>query len=252
MKTSTQGRALIEQREGRRLTAYRDSKGIWTIGVGHAATGLPPRPYAGMTITEAQCDALLAADLAPVEVVIDACVTLPLSQNEFDALASLGFNIGAAGLRKSTVLKRLNLGDIAGAADAFMLWDRPAELTERRAAERKQFLTPGEPIAEVRAATLTAKAAVAQGKAKATKNGGVVIAAAGAATSAAMAGGGHAHLAWIIGAMFGLGAVIDGVMSVLHRQAAQTLAANALTQAAATAPPGAPSVSSAEASPVKA
>ena len=44
MKTSAAGRALIERREGRRLSAYRDTRGIWTIGVGHAATGLPPRP----------------------------------------------------------------------------------------------------------------------------------------------------------------------------------------------------------------
>ena len=72
MKTSAQGRAAIERREGRRLSAYRDSRGIWTIGVGHAATGLPPRPSAGMTISEAACDALLAADLAPVEAVIAA------------------------------------------------------------------------------------------------------------------------------------------------------------------------------------
>ena len=131
MKTSASGRALIEQREGRRLSAYRDSRGIWTIGVGHAATGLPPRPCAGMTITEAECDALLAADLAPVEVVIATAVTVPVSQNEFDALASLGFNIGVGGLRKSTVVRQLNLGDINGAADAFMNWCKPAVLASR-------------------------------------------------------------------------------------------------------------------------
>ena len=50
-----------------------------------------------MTITEAQCDALLAADLAPVEAVIGR-VKVPVTQNEFDALVSLGFNIGIGGL----------------------------------------------------------------------------------------------------------------------------------------------------------
>jgi lysozyme len=142
MKTSALGRADIRQREGCRLVAYRDTRGIWTIGVGHAATGLPPRPFAGMTITEVQADQLLAADLAPVEAAINGAVKVPLTQNEFDALASLGFNIGVGGLGRSTIVGRLNRGDRAGAAQAFLLWAHPPELMGRRRAEMKQFQTP--------------------------------------------------------------------------------------------------------------
>ncbi len=141
MRVSPAGRAAIRQREGCRLSAYRDSRGIWTIGVGHVDM-TPPVVTPGMRITEAEADAFLAADLTPVEATINGAVSVPLTQNEFDAMASLGFNIGVGGLRRCTVIGRLNRGDRSGAADAFLLWAHPAELLGRRKAERIQFLTP--------------------------------------------------------------------------------------------------------------
>ncbi len=235
MKTSATGRALIEQREGRRLAAYADSRGILTIGVGHTGRTSPPPVHAGMTITDAACDAMLAADLAPVETAIVACVTVPLSQNEFDALASLAFNIGVGGLRRSLVVRRLNAGDIAGAAAAFMLWDRPVELTGRRVAERKQFLTPdaADPVATKRATVLLKKAGAADSKAKVTTAGGGLIAASGAVAAVTTAAAHHTHAAWIVGALFAIGAVLDGIVGVLHRNSALTLSANASLQTAA-------------------
>ena len=141
MRVSPSGRAAICKREGCRLDAYRDTRGIWTIGVGHVNM-TPPAVTPGMRITEAQADEFLAADLAPVEATIARCVRVPLSQNQVDALASLGFNIGINGLAKSTVVSRLNRRDYAGAADAILLWAHPSELLGRRKAERIQFLLP--------------------------------------------------------------------------------------------------------------
>ena len=63
MRTSPAGRAAITRREGVRLEAYPDVKGIWTIGVGHTAGAGPPAPCAGMRITRDECDAILARDL---------------------------------------------------------------------------------------------------------------------------------------------------------------------------------------------
>ena len=143
MRVSPAGRAAIRQREGCRLAAYRDTRGIWTIGVGHVNM-TPPVVTPGMRITEAQADAFLADDLAPVEATIARCVRVPLTQSQVDALASLGFNIGIGGLARSTVVSRLNRCDVAGAADAFLLWAHPAELLGRRRAERVQFLAPDE------------------------------------------------------------------------------------------------------------
>ena len=191
MKTSAEGRAAIEAREGRRLKAYRDSRGIWTIGVGHTGRMSAPRVTAGMTITEAACDAMLAGDLAPVEAVIAAAVKVPIGQNEFDALASLGFNIGAGGLARSTVIRKLNLGDVAGAADAFMLWDKPAALVGRRTREKAQFLRPES--AEASRALVTARAS-ALGRLASQARTTAILAATTAAGTAAIGGAATAGL----------------------------------------------------------
>lgn len=141
-KVSLAGVAAIAQREGRRLKAYRDSKGILTIGVGHTGRMSPPRVWPWSSITAVQCDAYLATDLAPVEAEILKCVKAPITQNQFDALASLAFNIGNGGLAGSSVVKMLNAGNFAEAANDFLLWDHPSSLLGRRKEERAQFLTP--------------------------------------------------------------------------------------------------------------
>ena len=142
MRTSAAGRKAIEQREGVRLNAYLDSVGVWTIGVGHAATsGVEPIPRNGMKITVQQADDLLSIDLARYEEAINQSVKVPLTQNQFDACLSLCFNIGQRGFMHSTVVARLNRKDYRGAADAFLMWQHPPELRSRRDAERKQFLT---------------------------------------------------------------------------------------------------------------
>lgn len=140
MQTSAAGRAAIAQREGNKLKAYRDTKGIWTIGVGHTAAAGAPAPKAGMSITAAQSDEILSRDLATFEAAVNKAVTVPLSQGQFDALVSLALNIGAGAFAQSTLVKRLNAGNVAGAADAFMMWNKPSEIIGRRKTEQKQFL----------------------------------------------------------------------------------------------------------------
>jgi lysozyme len=143
--TSPDGRKAIAQREGNKLTAYKDSIGIWTIGVGHTAAAGNPAPRAGMTITAAESDEILSRDLRLFEKAVRDAVTVPLAQHEFDALVSLAFNIGAGAFAKSTLVKKLNAGDRAGAANAFLSWNKAGGkvlkgLATRRAAERLQFL----------------------------------------------------------------------------------------------------------------
>lgn len=143
MKTTATGRALIEAREGVRLKAYRDAVGIWTIGVGHTSAAGPPAVVAGLSITPAQAGDILAQDLAQFERAVEAAVTVPLADHEFDALVSLAFNIGADAFARSTLVRRLNAGDRAGAAEAFLMWANAGGkpiLLGRRKAERKQFL----------------------------------------------------------------------------------------------------------------
>lgn len=161
MRTSSAGRAAITKHEGVRLAAYPDpaSKGEpFTIGVGHTSRAGPPKVTKGMKITRAQADEILSRDLAAFEAAVSKAVKVPLNQNEFDALVSLAFNIGAGAFAKSTLVKKLNAGDRAGAANAFLSWNKAAGkvmkgLTKRREDERRLFLSradapkaPAEPV----------------------------------------------------------------------------------------------------------
>lgn len=141
MKTSTKGLIALMNREAVVLSAYRDTKGIWTIGVGHtAAAGAPVvPPGAGVKITLAEALDIFRRDIAKFEAGVNAAVHVPLQQYEFDALVSFHFNTGA--IAKATLTKRLNAGDKAGAAAGFMNWVKPPEIRSRRLSEQKQFAT---------------------------------------------------------------------------------------------------------------
>lgn len=128
------------------MSAYYAPTEQWAVGYGHTRSARH-----GMTISETDADALLRQDMLEIEDLIRDTVRAPLNQNEFDALASLIFNIGAENFRRSTVLKKLNAGDKLGAADAFELWNKARidgelvrldGLVRRRAAEKSLFLMP--------------------------------------------------------------------------------------------------------------
>ena len=143
MRLSNNGVALIKREEGERLTAYQDSVGIWTIGVGHTGT-VNGRPVSrGMTIKQNKSTELLLSDLSWVESSINKAVRVPLSQNQYDALCSFIFNVGKPAFESSTLLKKLHDGDYDGAADQLLLWKRagniPDLLLPRRKRERELF-----------------------------------------------------------------------------------------------------------------
>ena len=148
MKVSAAGRKAIAGHEGVRLKAYPDPAtggDPWTIGVGHTSDAGPPKVIKGMTITATQCDEILSRDLATFEEAVEDSVGVPLNQNQFDALVSLAFNIGAGAFGRSTLVKKLNAGDYKGAADQFSVWNKAAGkvmkgLVTRRAAEKALFL----------------------------------------------------------------------------------------------------------------
>ncbi len=142
MDLSAIGKAVLIAREGRRLHAYRDSVGVWTIGIGHTSAAGPPLVTPGLVLTPAECDAVFDRDVVRFVAAVRAAVTRPLPQHGFDALVSLCFNIGPAAFGHSTLVRRLNAGDDDGAAQAMMMWDRPAALIPRRGAEQDQFRTP--------------------------------------------------------------------------------------------------------------
>ena len=140
MKTSQRGIDLITEFEGFRSEAYQDVVGVWTIGYGFTL-GVQP----GDKITKAQALKRLARELESYEAaVMRACKVEP-NQNQFDALVCFAFNVGAAGMAKSSVIKAHNRGDTQAAARAFSLWNKAGGkvwpgLTRRRAAEAALYL----------------------------------------------------------------------------------------------------------------
>lgn len=138
------GLALIQQFEGCRLTAYKpvSTEPYWTIGWGHYG----PDVKEGQTITQAQADALLAADCHRFADAVDnpayCPLTAQLNANQRDALISFTFNCGAGCLK--TLCKGRSLPQICA---AMALYDKSngkplAGLTRRRAAEQQLFNTP--------------------------------------------------------------------------------------------------------------
>ncbi|EGN2315234.1 lysozyme [Citrobacter freundii] len=149
MITSEKGIRLIKQFEGCSLTAYPDpgtGGDPWSIGYGwtHPVDGKPVKR--GMTIDQATADRLLKAGLVGYENDVLKVVRVKLTQGQFDALVSFAYNVGSRALSTSTLLKKLNAGDIKGAADEFLRWNKAGGkvmpgLTNRRKAERDVFLS---------------------------------------------------------------------------------------------------------------
>ena len=145
MVVSLFGIDLICGFEGLRLKAYDDGVGVWTIGFGTTIYPNGIRVKKGDTCTEAQAKAYMAYDLKKFESAVSNAVTVPLNQNQFDALVSLAYNIGIGAFSKSTLVKKLNAGDIRGAAEQFDVWvnaggKRMQGLVNRRAKENEVFL----------------------------------------------------------------------------------------------------------------
>lgn len=144
MKISNNGIDFLKKEEGERLTGYSDTRGIPTIGVGHTGLvdGIPVR--VGMGITKDKSSELLRSDLQWTEKAVNNA-NVQLNQNQYDALCSLVFNIGAAAFNNSTLLKKLKASDYQGAADQFLAWKRSGKdadiLLPRRKRERSLFLS---------------------------------------------------------------------------------------------------------------
>jgi len=145
VKLSQAGIDAIKRFEGLRLHAYLDVAGVPTIGHGHTQ-GVEM----GQHISQEVAENFLRSDLSWTESAVNNAVRVPISQSAFDAMCSLCFNIGETAFKSSTLIQKLNAGDMAGAADEFLRWNKitiagekqvSPGLTSRRAAERQMFLS---------------------------------------------------------------------------------------------------------------
>lgn len=143
----TVGFNLIKEHEGLRTKTYLDPIGIPTVCYGHTGK------YAKMGIrySVAECDAILVEDIKVHKDGIEKCIKYDLNQNQWDAVTSFAFNIGVYGTCRSTMVRKINRGDITGAANEFPKWKYAGGkvwrgLVRRRAAERDLFLKPEDKV----------------------------------------------------------------------------------------------------------
>ena len=139
MKLGERGTEILKYFEGCKLTAYQDSVGVWTIGYGHTK-GV----YNGMTITQEEAEQMLLTELEEYEGYIENMVTVPLTQNQFDALVVWIYNLGPTNFKNSTLLKELNAGNYNAAGQEITRWNKAggkvlAGLVKRREAEAQLF-----------------------------------------------------------------------------------------------------------------
>ena len=141
VRISQSGLDLIKSFEGFSATPYADASGQ-SIGFGHFI--LPGESFPS-AISEAQATDILLSDSAKAQKAISDYVTVPLNQNQYDALTSFIFNVGVYAFANSTLLRVLNTGDYVGAAGEFQRWNKSGgvvndALVQRRAAEATLFL----------------------------------------------------------------------------------------------------------------
>jgi lysozyme len=146
MKIGQNGLDTIKAFEGLRLTAYMPTPhDVPTIGYGHTRGVLM-----GTSITEEEADAFLLKDLTWVQSAVNSHVKVPLTQNQYDALCSFTYNLGATNLKTSTLLRRLNYRDYEGAGLQLLRWNKQKGkvlrgLTRRRKVELELWNTPDTP-----------------------------------------------------------------------------------------------------------
>ncbi len=137
--TSEEGISLIKKFEGCELKAYQCSANVWTIGYGHTRN-----ISEGDTCTQADADEMLVDDLQEFEGYVNELVDADLTQSQFDALVAWTYNLGPTNLKSSTLLKRLNEGDMADVPHQIRRWNKAGGkvlggLERRREAEALLF-----------------------------------------------------------------------------------------------------------------
>lgn len=144
--------AALTLDEGTRYLPYRDVAGVLTVCQGHTGPDIIPNKR----YTKAECDKLLLKNTERHGRAVLRCTRVPLNQNQYDAFVRFTFNVGPNAFCNSTLVKKFNAGDYAGACRELLRWDKARVngklrsvygLTLRRQSEYRQCVTPVTPPA---------------------------------------------------------------------------------------------------------
>ena len=150
MNFSDTGLSLLKTLEGFKGKPYPDSGGKMTVGYGHLIVK-GDGVATGDIIDQVKATELLVRDDENAVACVKDCVTSTINQNQFDALVIFAYNVGNHALQNSTLLSKLNSGDVDAASKQLLVWNKVhfkgaflevAGLTNRRLAEQKLFNTP--------------------------------------------------------------------------------------------------------------
>lgn len=134
---------FIASWEGTEYVPYQDIVGVWTVCEGITGRHVIP----GKTYTRAECDALLAGEIEAHGAALLGCITVPIRQNQYEALASWTFNVGVGAACGSTLVRKINAGALAQDwCQELLRWNRAGGrvvqgLTNRRQAELRLCLS---------------------------------------------------------------------------------------------------------------
>lgn len=147
MKLSEKNVKFIQSFEGCKLEAYLCQAQVWTIGWGSTYYPDGSRVKEGDKITQAQADELFINTIQPYVDCVNKNLKTKVSQNKFDAMVSLTYNIGCGGFKRSSVLKKTNINpNDPSIANSFLLWNKikgkvSNGLQRRREAEKNLYFT---------------------------------------------------------------------------------------------------------------
>ena len=146
------GRELITQFEGKRNSAFKDSAGIPTVGIGFIRYTIGDKAGQRVQMGDYIDDATIAAEFSnqikTYENAVKNAVIVPLTQSQFNALVSLCYNIGAVAFARSTLVRELNQSRYQAACRAFAMWNKAGGrvikgLANRREKEMVEFFRNG-------------------------------------------------------------------------------------------------------------
>lgn len=144
MKVSSKGIELIKEFEGFSSSAYLCSAGKWTIGYGNTFWEDKTPVKKGDEISKTKATELITKIANEFARDVATLIQIDVTQNQFDALVSLAYNIGLGAFKSSTLLNQLNKGNFIGAGQEFLRWDKSngkplLGLTRRREREKLLF-----------------------------------------------------------------------------------------------------------------
>lgn len=146
MNLSDNGYEVIKSFEGVKNKAYKDSVGIWTVGIGFITVD-GQKVNESTTLTNDQIKEQFFKQITTYENAVNSYVTSEISQNQFDALVSFTFNLGTGSLKSSTLLKKVNIDPSDSTITTeFAKWCKAGGrviegLAKRRAQEAKLYFS---------------------------------------------------------------------------------------------------------------